>query len=42
MARIKGFTLQQMIEGRKIKVLKKFKKEKAEYKNKNKKGGGAR
>lgn len=38
--RIKGFTLEQHLEGKK--VLKKFKKEKAEYKNKSKKGGGAR
>ena len=28
--RIKGFTLQQLMEGRKIKVLKRFKKDKAD------------
>ena len=34
--RIKGFTLQQMIEGRKIKVLKRFKKDKADVSGKKK------
>ena len=30
MTRIKGFTLQQLMEGRKIKVLKRFKKDRAD------------
>ena len=38
MARIKGFTLEQMLEGRKEKILKRFKKDKAEYPKKKDKG----
>lgn len=34
--RVKGFTIEQMIEGRKLKVLKRFKKEKADVSDKKK------